>query len=715
MLNKSLLSVIIILSVLLLMAGSAMAGKRAIDKIEFPPLNDITLPEIDKETLSNGVVVYILEDHEFPVVNARIRLAVGDYLEPADKIGLAAICGEVMRTGGTANMTGDEIDEALESIGASVEVGIGTTSGNASMNILSEYVDTGLEILADVLSTPQFAEDKIEISKNAQRTSISSRNDDALSICIREFRKIIFDGASPYARHTEYATINSITQNDLKAFHKKWVTPENMMIAIWGDFEKVDMLAKLEQYFGALPAGGQKVPALPEVDYQFVPSVNYIEKDNITQSSILVGHIGGLTGDPDYFALTVANNVLSGGFGGRMFNEVRSKKGLAYSTGGMYSTNISHPGIFYNYVITKLESTAEAIDAVMHEIRRMQSDPPTPDELQKAKDAYLNSFVFKFDSKGEIINRMMDYDYYNFPQDFLYTAKKEIEKVTAEDVVDVCQRRFHPDEMHLVVVGIADQFDRPLSEFGQVATIDVTIPSGEVEEEIEITEATLARGLEIVKKSAKACGGIDKFAQIKGTRATLNMTIFTPQMNLEFSGEKLTEYPFNSREVMSNPMVGEIISVKTENEGWIKQMGQVKTMGSEDLADSHKEAFRDINRLFSDADNPDYQAVYIGSDEINGTPVEMVKLISADGEKSFKTAFDSETFLPVAKMYFGNTMTGPANLVQHMSDYKSVAGGYMIPFSIDVENDKGDKMIHISIEDYTINPEMAADSFTKPE
>ncbi len=703
-----------ILIAVVILSGSAALGGRKIDKIEFPPLNDIVLPEIDQDTLENGIILYILEDHELPLVNARVRLAAGAYLEPADKVGLAGIAGEVMRTGGTDRMAGDEIDEALESLGASIEVGIGNTSGSANMNIISDYTDTGLEILADILRTPQFDQDKIDLAKTGERTSISSRNDQPLDVCVREFRKIIYGAESPYARQTEYATIDAISRDDLIAFHKNYINPENVMIAIWGDFDKNEMIEKMNKYFGDWSPGPGKVPPLPQVDFEFKPGIHYIEKDNVTQSNILLGHIGGLTGDPDYFALTVANNVLGGSFGGRMFNEVRSKKGLAYSAGSIFSSNISYPGIYYNYVITKLEQTAEASRAVWHEIRRMQTDPPTPDELKKAKDSYLNSFVFNFDSKGEIINRMMDYDYYGFPRDFLQTAKRKIEQITAEDVVDVAKRRFHPDEMHLVVVGIADQFDEPLSVFGPVDSIDITIPSGAPEEEIVMSEEAIARGLELLNKAVEACGGQKNFAKIKSTysKATVNLTL--PQGELVINTENTFELPDKSREVMKNAMFGEIITVQTGEEGWAKQAGKVTELTGEQLEEATGELFRNTLLIFKKMGNPDFQTVFVESADFNGIPVEIVKIISQDGKNSMKLALDASTFMPVAKMYFGQTIMGPANLAQVVSDYRDVSG-VKIPFKILLQSDAGNKVADIAIDEYLINPEISENTFTKPE
>ena len=293
---------VLLLIGIVIISSSALPAK-TIDKIEFPPLEDIEMPEIEKFTLDNGMVVYLHEDHKLPLVEAAIRLAAGEYTSPVDKIGLAEITGEVMRTGGTENHTGDEIDEILEGIGASIECNIGKTSGRIRLNILSEYADIGLQLMADIVRNPIFDEDKIDLEKTAQRSIISRRNDNPDDICIREFMKIIYGSESPIARYPEYATIDNISRDDLIDYHQRYINPENTMLAVWGDFDTDEMKAKVEKYFADWPQGPGKVPALPEVNYVFEPGVHYIEKGNLNQSSILIGHIGGLLGDPDYLSL----------------------------------------------------------------------------------------------------------------------------------------------------------------------------------------------------------------------------------------------------------------------------------------------------------------------------------------------------------------------------------------------------------------------------
>lgn len=476
-LDKKTTFIFLILTILFAVAGCTRQSARYYEQLEYPPLGDIKIPEIERVTLDNGMQLFLLEDHELPLVNARAVIRTGSMYEPADKIGLASITGTVMRTGGTAGMTGDEIDEKLEQIAARVGTGIGLNFGSAYMSVLKEDMDTGLSILADVLMNPAFSEDKIELAKIQHRSSIARRNDDMRSIAFREYEKLIYGPENPYARHTEYSTIDNITRDDLVAFHEKYYHPDNIMLAVWGDFDTDEMVEKIEAVFKDWKKADFKPEPLPEVTYEFCSSVNVVNKEDVHQSSIMLGHIGGMMNDPDYFALVVMNEILGGGFTSRLFKNVRSRMGLTYSVYGRYGAAFDHPEAFYVGCQTKSESTVKAIRAMTDEVRKITESEVTDEELALAKEAYLNSFVFNFDSKGLIIRRLMTYEYFGYPSDFLQKTKDEIEKVTKADVLRVAKKHLQPEKMQVLVVGRAEDFDEPLSVLGPVNEVDITIPS----------------------------------------------------------------------------------------------------------------------------------------------------------------------------------------------------------------------------------------------
>ena len=473
--NKfSAIRVFIFFALLLCFVGSSCSKKdtKHYKELKYPGLGDIEIPKVERVTLANGMQLFLVEDHELPLIDVSVRIRVGSIYEPAEKIGLAAITGTVMRTGGTTSKTGDEIDEQLEQIAASVETSIGLNSGSASVSVLKKDIDTGLAILADVLMNPAFREDKIELAKIKARSDIARRNDRLWSIAYREFDKLIYGPESVYARHTEYATIDNISRDDLVAFHKKFYQPNNVMLGVWGDFDTKEMIKKIGEAFKGWEKVDMELPTVPEVQYEFRPTVNVIRKDDINQANICLGHIGGLMNDPDYFALVVMNRVLSD----LVFKNVRSREGLAYSVRGSYSANYVHPGVFYVRCQTKSESTVYAIRLMMEEVKKMTESEVTEEELALAKESYLNSFVFNFDTKDEIVRRLMTYEYFGYPLDFLEKTKENVEKVTQKDVLRVARKHLRHDKMQVLAVGRPQDFDEALSVLGPVREIDITIP-----------------------------------------------------------------------------------------------------------------------------------------------------------------------------------------------------------------------------------------------
>lgn len=453
------------------------AGAVDLQSLTYPPLNEIKIPEIEEIKLDNGMRIYLLEDKTLPLIQAAVRIHGGSYLEPAEKIGLAGICGYLLRSGGTAKYKSDELDETLESIGASVETSIDTISGELKLSMLSSYKELAMEVMAEILRRPSFEQAKFEQIMISARSSIDRRNDQPDRIGNREFDKLIYGKNSPYARHTEHKTLNAIARDDLVAFHAKVFKPENVQMAIWGDIDRKETLELIKKHFGDWKKGTEPLPEFPEVDYNFDAQTAYVDLPEVNQSNVYIGHLGGRLYDEDHPHRIVMNNILGVGFGSRLFKEVRSKAGLAYSVYGVFTANLSYPGVFYNYVSTKTETTVKAIKMIMEEIRRIQTEEPTADELKLGKDRYLNTFVFNFDSKGEVIERLVYYDFFGLPRDFLNKQKQMVEATTAADVSAAAKKYLKPDALRILVVGAVNKLDAPLKslENGEPQAIDITI------------------------------------------------------------------------------------------------------------------------------------------------------------------------------------------------------------------------------------------------
>ncbi|MEZ5360425.1 MAG: pitrilysin family protein [Candidatus Zixiibacteriota bacterium] len=678
--------------------------------MNFPELGKIEVPQPDKVVLDNGMTIYLLEDHTLPRFNVTVSLnKCGSYLEPPGKLGLADMTGEVMRTGGTTSMTGDEIDAELEAIGAYVETGIDVVSGFAGAGGLSEYKDKIIGILADVLRNPVFADDKIDLARSNQKSTISRRNDDPMGVTIREYRKVIYGDDSPYARYPEYATIDAVKKNDIVMFHQLLVQPNNIQIGVVGDFNKDEMIALLKEKFGDWPAGTMDIPNPPDVEYEFKPGVHYAEKTDVTQSNVLVGHIGGKMGDPDYPATIVMNSVLGGSFGSRITDNVRTKKGYAYAAQASYTFNYDRPGFFYAYAGTKLESTIDAIRVIKEQIESMQTVPPTEDEMKKAKDGWLNSYVFNFDTKNEVLGRMMTYDYYGMPSDYLQQLKEQVEKVTPQDVVDVAKRKLNPDNMHILVTGDASRFDGPLSEFGEVEEIDITIPSPEVEE-FEATDEELAEGMVWLGKMVAALGGVDNFKKIKTLEQKGKLTLTMPQGSMTVEVSEINVMPNKVATIIKTPMDTQY-DVYNGVDGWAKSMGQTMLKSADDLEEQKKDMSRDYYTICAGADKPTYKVAFRGDDTFNDNPVVRLDFLTELGAQ-FTMFVNPESSLPVGQKYTGSTPMGPGEIVTTFNEFKPYSG---VKVPVKQRRDVGPMVLETELTAVTINGKIDESIFVKPE
>ncbi|MBF2063841.1 MAG: insulinase family protein [Calothrix sp. C42_A2020_038] len=447
--------------------------------LQLPPLPEVKLPKYERYVLSNGMVVYLMEDHELPLVKGTAAIKTGDRFEPADQVGLAKLVGTVMRTGGTKKHTPDQLNEMLEARAASVETSITESMGTARFQSLSEDLEAVFGLYAEVLRTPTFGSDKLELAKTQESGRISRRNDDPDEIAQREFKKLVYGKTSPYARTTEFATLSNITRNDLVKFYNSYFYPNNIILGITGDFDSQKMKTLIQSQFGDWKPSPTPIKVqLPQVDQTNNNSgVFFVNQSQLTQSNILLGHLGGQFNSPDYPELDVLNSVLNG-FGGRLFNEVRSRQGLAYSVYGYWNPRFDFPGMFIAGGQTRSEATVQFVKAIKAEVKRLQTEPVTANELAFAKDSTLNSFVFNFQDSAQTLSRLIRYEYYGYPPDFLFTYRQEVEKTTEKDVQRVAQKYLKPDNFVTLVVGNQTAINPPLSQLAtKVTPIDITIPS----------------------------------------------------------------------------------------------------------------------------------------------------------------------------------------------------------------------------------------------
>lgn len=424
--------------------------------------------------LSNGLIVYLLADNTLPLVQGTLYLPAGSLFDPAAQTGLASLTATMLREGGTTTRTPDELDEALEFLAASVESGASNNFASVSFSALSENTDEVLEIFHDVVLNPAFDEARLEVEKGGLLEGIRRQNDDPVGIAQREFLKIVADG-HPRGRFSTEASINSIDIAAMREFHSTYFVPNGSYLAVSGDIDPEAMIASLEAAFADWSARDVTYPEVPPFPLRPEGQVYFIPKET-TQSVIFMGHPTAYAYTPAYNQLDIANGILGGeGFSSRITTEVRTRRGLAYSTGSILSQGYNAPGIFFTYSFSRGDATLEVIDALLGEIRTFQEGGVSLSELERQQATTLNRAVFRFVSPAAVAERTARAEMLGLPADYYETYIDTLQTVSPEDIQAISQAELRPDEAVIVVVGDPEQFGGAdaLEVFGEVTVIDV--------------------------------------------------------------------------------------------------------------------------------------------------------------------------------------------------------------------------------------------------
>lgn len=679
------------------------------EPIQFKP------PVPQRHQLSNGMVLYLLEDHELPVFDISGLVRTGTIYDSSDKIGLASIFASVMRTGGTMSREPDALNEELESMAASVEVGMSPEYGTVNLSTMAEDIEKGLEIFADVLRNPAFREEKLELRKQQAIESIRRRNDNPIQLAWRNFSEILYGKDHPFGWYSEIENVESITVNDLKTFHTKYYHPNNMMLSITGDFDTETLIAQLEKVFEGWDNAKIEFPHIAAVENAPKPSVNYIFKD-LPQTTMLIGHFGiERTPDfPDFFALRVMNDILGeGGFTSRLMKEVREKHGLAYMVGSLMQMSLySNPGEWFAYSQTRTDKTAEAISLIISIVRGIRENPVSEEELQRTKDSLINSFVFGFESSSQIAFQQMMLAYRGFAPDFLETYTDNIAKVTAEDVQAVAQKYLHPDALTIVTVGNQDNFDRSLSEFGKVNEIEIKqaeLPPAEPMP--EASETDIAKAKEIVAAAVAAHGGIERLKAVKNVVADMQVTIHTPMGAMDMKVVLHQVYPDKMRQDINTPQGETSIVFDGEAAFAMSQMG-TQPLPPEMTTSLKNAIFRDTVPLLVHLTQNDVPVQYAGTEEVDGKPASVLLAKQPSGEM-LKVSISEDTHY-VVKLAFRETEQGVTMERETMfSDFRDVEG---VKFAFHVvQNVNGELYTNNRVNSVKLNTELDESLFEVPE
>jgi zinc protease len=406
----------------------------------------------ERMVLDNGMVLLVKENHALPVVTISMIIKAGSIMEPPAKAGLANLTAGLL-TKGAGKMSANDISEAIEFVGGSLEVGGGDDFASANLTVLKKDLDTGFSLLSKVLISPAFEQPEIDRLKNDTKAAILREEQDPEQVAQKAYQKMVFGEDSPYGRPTEgtASTIDGITREDIVAFHNGFYAPNNCIMAVVGDITAQDAKALISKYMAEWKKKDVPAPKIPEPP-QMAARHDYINRD-ISQANILMGHIGVTRENPDYYTLYVMNYILGGGgFVSRILDQIRDNMGLAYSAYSYFDPR-KYSGDYTVGMQTKNATAKTAIDETLKIIENMKAKPVSDKELQDAKDFIFGSFARKMDTNSKIAGLLSQVEFYNLGLNYFEVYYNAINKVTKDDVLKAAQKYLHPDKMDIVVVG----------------------------------------------------------------------------------------------------------------------------------------------------------------------------------------------------------------------------------------------------------------------
>ena len=411
-------------------------------------------PAVQRETLSNGMTVLLLEDHELPTAQLTLLIRGGSLFDPKGKEGLASIALQAIREGGTVTRKPEAVEEELEFFGGALEVEAAQEWLQVSLHLLEKDRLKGMEILFDLLRHPSIDPHQFEILKKRAGEALLREADEPLSLALRKFPHLVYGEKSLWGRSPTPASLKKIDRKDVVRFQEAFLAPDRILLAASGDFNAIDFLRELKiQTAGWAPRGFPLAPA-PEVNKTFAEENWFLPVKGLAQATIVTGHFGEKRSNPDKYPLLVMNYILggSGALSSHLGEKIRVQGGKAYSVWSSFGF-AEAPGLFSAVAQTAAAQTEEVVHDLKEAIGSFPATPITDEELSRAKQVLLRSFLFNYETSDALVKDLAKFQLWGYPENYIDLFQQEIQRLTKDDVERVAKQYLHPEGLKTLVVG----------------------------------------------------------------------------------------------------------------------------------------------------------------------------------------------------------------------------------------------------------------------
>ena len=420
-----------------------------------------------KITLDNGLRVIMVEHHELPIVAIELLVKSGSVDESRKKPGLAHIVTQLLREGTHAKGP-LEISEEIDFIGGTLSVDCEYDSSSVTTTALAKHFKTILGLLSEVVRSPTFKMKEIELHRDKAITAILREKDNKASIAGRHFIEMLY-GEHPYA-NPPIGTIEglkAISRDEIIQFHKTHYLPNNSILTVVGDIDYENILAGIKEAFEDWKKGEVLKPTLPPVPIIDGYKIRIVNKPDLTQTEIRLGHAGIARNDPDYFALMLMNYILGRGPTSRLYTKVRVEKGLTYGANSGFAAR-ELQGTFYIRTYSKNETAIETLRLVLDELKKLKSSGVTKEELDSAKSFYVGHYPLSMETPAQIASKIIVQEFYGLPEDYVDTYLDNVRAVSVEDIDSAIKRVLDPGNVVITLVSKAEDILEEAKALGEV-------------------------------------------------------------------------------------------------------------------------------------------------------------------------------------------------------------------------------------------------------